>query len=73
MSVPCDGHQYGKINYLHPEIVGSWPDVVLVASDGSKLMTSRLMLASVSEMFCTLVSKLFFKMNVVLNFLFAFS
>ncbi len=59
MSVYCRGDPYGKIHYLNPEAIKSWPDVVLVASDGTKLMTSRIMLASVSEMFHYLVSYFF--------------
>jgi hypothetical protein len=56
MTVTCGGDPFGKIHYLDSSSIDSHPDVVLVSSEGETFQTSRLILASVSEMFRNLVS-----------------
>ena len=55
MSISCGGNPSRKIHYLDLDSIASWSDVGIVASDGSTLMTNRLLLASLSDMFLDLV------------------
>ncbi len=58
MSVAFGGNPFGTIQYLNPSSIDSYPDVVLVSEDGLTFTTNRMMLASVSPMFHSLVKVL---------------
>ena len=71
MSISFGGFPYGKISYMTPASINSYLDVVLLSADGEIFSTNRLVLASASPMFYSMVRNLDNINNLSLNDLFS--